>query len=96
MTNLMFTQDEIAVFLMRFEENKNWAQWVRVTNRDGLDIISLDIEGKDKRTVRMTKKHPQSYLAKYVDERGLIVRMDFESLLNIVEEDTKDDQMGVA
>jgi len=92
----MFTQDEIAIFLMRFEENPNWAQWVRVTNRDGLDILSLDIEGKDKRTVRMTKKDPQGYLAKYVDERGLLVRIDFESLLNIVEEDTRDDEICVA
>ncbi|SCA57538.1 hypothetical protein MTBPR1_60051 [Candidatus Terasakiella magnetica] len=88
MTKLMFTEDELSLFQARFEENKNWKQWVRVTNCDGLDILSLDIEGRDKKTVRMTKKEGQGYLAKCVDEWGLAVAHDFESLLNTVDEGT--------
>lgn len=88
MAKLMFTDEELALFQARFEQNKNWAQWVRVTNRDGLDIISLDIDGKDKKTVRMTKKEGQGYLAKCVDEWGLAVAGDFESLLNTVDTQT--------
>ena len=96
MAKLMFTEEEIAMFLERFEENKSWTQWVRVTNRDGLDILSLDIEGKDKKTVRMTKKPGQGYLAKCVDEWGLAVSADFESLLNTVDEGTKIEDSRVA
>jgi len=86
MAKLMFTEEELALFQARFDKNKNWTQWVRVTNRDGLDILSLDIEGRDKKTVRMTKKEGQGYLAKCVDEWGLAVSTDFESLLNTVDE----------
>jgi len=86
MAKLMFTEDELALFQARFEQNKSWAQWVRVTNRDGLDIISLDIEGRGKKTVRMTKKEGQGYLAKCVDEWGLAVANDFESLLDTVDD----------
>ncbi|NVK17528.1 MAG: hypothetical protein HWE30_02405 [Methylocystaceae bacterium] len=89
MAKLMFTEEELALFQARFEANKNWIQWVRVTNRDGLDILSLDIEGRDKKTVRMTKKDGQGYLAKCVDEWGLAVAGDFESLLDTVDEDTR-------
>ncbi|GGF57953.1 MULTISPECIES: hypothetical protein [Terasakiella] len=86
MAKLMFTDEELALFQARFEQNKNWLQWVRVTNRDGLDILSLDIGGQDKKTVRMTKKEGQGYLAKCVDEWGLAVASDFESLLDSVDE----------
>ncbi len=87
MVKLMFTEEELALFQARFDKNKSWTQWVRVTNRDGLDILSLDIEGRDKKTARMTKKEGQGYLAKYVDEWGLAVSADFESLLNTVDEE---------
>lgn len=86
MAELMFTEEELALFQTRFEQNKNWLQWVRVTNRDGLDILSLDIGGREKKTVRMTKKEGQGYLAKCVDEWGLAVASDFESLLDTVDD----------
>lgn len=89
MAKLVFTDAELALFQARFEQNKNWTQWVRVTNRDGLDILSLDIDGRDKKTVRMTKKDGQGYLAKCVDEWGLAVAVDFESLLDTVDEGTR-------
>jgi hypothetical protein len=85
MAELMFTEEELALFQTRFEQNKNWLQWVRVTNCDGLDILSLDIGGREKKTVRMTKKEGQGYLAKCVDEWGLAVASDFESLLDTVD-----------
>ncbi|WP_135079173.1 hypothetical protein [Terasakiella sp. SH-1] len=85
MAKLMFTAEELALFQERFEENKSWVQWVRVTNKDGLDILSLDIDGRHKKTVRMTKKEGQGYLAKSVDEWGLAVANDFESLLDTVD-----------
>lgn len=89
MAKLMFTQDELTLFQSRFDSNKNWLQWVRVTNRDGLDVLSLDIDGKDHpKTVRMTKKEGQGYLAKCVDEWGLTVAQDFNSLLDSVDHDT--------
>jgi len=86
MAELMFTEEELVLFQTRFEQNKNWLQWVRVTNRDGLDILSLDIGGREKKTVRMTKKEGQGYLAKCVDEWGLAVASDFESLLDTVDD----------
>ncbi len=89
MARLMFTEEELMLFQARFEKNRNWTQWVRVTNCDGLDVLSLDIEGRDKKTVRMTKKEGQGYLAKCVDEWGLAVSADFESLLNTVDEGTR-------
>jgi hypothetical protein len=89
MAELMFTDDELALFQQRFEQNKNWIQWVRVKSREGLDILSLDIAGKVKKTIRMTKKEGHGYLAKCVDDWGLAVAKDFESLLNSVDEDNK-------
>lgn len=86
MARLTFTEEELALFQERFEKNKSWTQWVRVTNRDGLDVLSLDIDGKDKKTIRMTKKGGDRYLAKCVDSFGLAVSEDFESLLNTVDE----------
>lgn len=88
MAKLMFTEEELALFQERFDANKNWTQWVRVTNRDGLDILSVDIEGRDRKTVRMTKKDGQGYLAKCVDEWGLAVSADFASLLDTVDDGT--------
>ena len=86
MAELMFTEAEIEMFQSRFEENDSWTHWVRVTNREGMDILSLDIEGRNRKTVRMTKKEGQGYLAKCVDEWGLAVSSDFESLLDTIDE----------
>lgn len=87
MAKLMFTEDELNLFQTRFEENKNWLQWVRVTNCDGLDVLSLDIDTrKCTKTVRMTKKEGQGYLAKCVDEWGLTISRDFDSLLDTVDQ----------
>ncbi len=85
MAKLVFTEDELKLFLARFEKNDSWVQWVRVTNRDGLDILSLDIAGRSPKTVRMTKKE-EGYLAKCVDQWGLAVASDFESLLDTVDQ----------
>lgn len=86
MAKLMFTEDELSLFRAKFETTPSWTQWVRVTNRDGLDILCLDIGKEDVKTVRMTKKEGQGYLAKSVGDWGLTVSGDFESLLNSVYE----------
>lgn len=81
MSELDFTDAELAQFLARFEATPEWAGWERTSGLSGRDLISIHLGGSEADPIRLAKGEG-GYMAAGFGEWGLTVCASFKELLD--------------
>ncbi len=82
MPNEVFSREEIANFLTRFERTPNWTDWDRARDREGRDVLRVCIAGRRRSTLSLTKSGGAAYTVDGLDCWGPTEFQSFDSLLS--------------
>lgn len=74
-----FTEDEILVFLKRFNAAAGWQRWERTSGTNGRDLISVHT---DAGVLRLAKSEQGGFMAAGFGDWGLVVCETFVELLD--------------
>lgn len=84
MSDVRFTDEEVAAFVKWYQASPTWSYWRRVRGEHGEDVLEVGLVGKRSQTLKLARSERFGYMITGFDGWNLTVCDEFSELLAIL------------
>lgn len=84
MSDVTFTDEEVAAFAKWYQASPTWSYWRRVRGQNGEDVLEVGLVGKRSQTLKLARSERFGYMITGFDGWNLTVCDEFSELLAIL------------
>ncbi len=84
MSDVKFTEEEVAAFANWYQQSPIWSYWRRLRGEHGEDVLEVGLVGKRPQTLKLARSERFGYMIAGFDGWNLTVCDEFSELLAIL------------